>query len=126
MRLLVFILALLAGAKIWFQESEFRGGVEDAIVAAYRERAAEACRKAPAPALRADRKSGVAADWSHPSEIALAAGNRSVAVGLWQTDHPQWNARFRNPVLVLGPADPSLGVVCKFDVLTGLASLEPA
>lgn len=124
MRLLVLALALLAGSKVWFQESVFRAGAEEAIVAAYRDRAADACRKSPPITTRGTTRAGQTIDWTRPQSITLSAGNRTVAVGLWQVDHPLWNARFRNPYLVLTPADPNAGLVCKFDVLSGEAGLE--
>lgn len=124
MRLLVIALALLAGSKVWFQESLFRAGAEDAIVAAYRDRAVEACRKSPPLAARGTSRAGQTLDWTRTQSITLSAGNRSVDVGLWQVDHPLWNARYRNPYLVLTPADPNAGLVCKFDVLSGEAGLE--
>lgn len=124
MRLLVLALALLAGSKVWFQESQFRAGAEAAIVAAYRGRAVEACSKAPALAAQGYARSVLAVDWTRPSEVSLSAGNRSVPVQFWQFEHPLWNARFKNPYLILTPPDQQAGLVCKFDVLSGEAGLE--
>ena len=86
--------------------------------------AVEACRKSPPLAARGIPRAGQTLDWTRTQSITLSAGNRSVDVGLWQVDHPLWNARYRNPYLVLTPADPHAGLVCKFDVLSGEAGLE--
>ena len=120
MRLLVLALALIAGAKIWFQDSLFRAGAEEALVAAYQARAVEACRKAAATG-EAGLAGSQARDWGR-AEITMSAGNRNLPVHLWQTDHPSWNARFRDPQLVLKPGgSDTRAPVCTFDVLTGEA-----
>ena len=45
MRAVVMILALLAGLKIWAHDQMFRSGAEEALIAAYRERAIAACQR---------------------------------------------------------------------------------
>ena len=45
MRAVVMILALLAGLKIWAHDRMFRSGAEEALIAAYRERAIAACQR---------------------------------------------------------------------------------
>ena len=45
MRAFVLLLALLAGLKIWASEQLFRSAAEEALVAAYRDRAVAACQK---------------------------------------------------------------------------------
>lgn len=45
MRALILALALLAAGKIWFQDTLYRTATEDALVAAYRAPAAEACTR---------------------------------------------------------------------------------
>lgn len=123
MRLVVLALALLAGAKVWYQDSLFRSGAEEALVAAYRTQAIEACRKEPQRDARGETLAAFTVDWAHPSSIHMSSGSRTVPVHLWELDHPKWNARFRNPNLVLASGDRHSGLVCAFDVLTGQASL---
>ena len=126
MRLLVLALALAAGAKIWFQDSLFRNGAEEAILAAYRMRAIDACQALPQRDGRGETLAAFTVNWSHTATIRMAAGNPHLPVPFWQPDHPQWNARFRNPQLVLASSDRHSGLQCFFDVVAGRAILEPS
>ncbi len=123
MRVLMLALALLAGLKIWAQDSVYRTATEQALISAYRDRAIEACRKLPA---RADglRAVGVASGsiWSDPASVELAIGNRNVSVYLWEIDNPQWEARNKSPYLVLAPAD-NESVSCAYDSVAGTAEV---
>lgn len=109
MRALVIALALLAAAKVWIQDSVFRAAAEDAIMLAYRARAADACATLSA------------SDWSTGVDSRVAVGNPALDVHLWELDHALWNARFRQPYLVLTAPAPSRS--CTYDILAGTASL---
>jgi hypothetical protein len=110
MRPLVLFLALLVILKVWVQDSVFRTAAEDAIMLAYRARAADACASLDP------------ADWSTGVESRLTVGNPALDVKLWQFDHALWNARFRQPFLVLTPPAPS--PMCTYDILAGTAALQ--
>ena len=45
MKAIVILLALLASAKLGYQEYLFRGATRDALIGAYREHAVQACQK---------------------------------------------------------------------------------
>ena len=124
MRLFVLLLALAAGTKIWFQDSLFRTGAEEAIVAAYRDRAITSCQRLPQRDSRGETLATFTVNWSHTAAVEMSAGNRHLPVHLWQADHPLWNARFRNPHLVLTSADRHSGLRCFYDVVAGQAVLE--
>lgn len=113
---LILALAVLAGLKIWVQESAYRTATEEAIVQAYRARAADACRGA---SQSMPQISTVDADWSSGAEPRVTVGNRAVPVHIWQFDHELWNARFRQPYLVLSSPGPALS--CTYDILAGTA-----
>ena len=118
MRALILTLAVLAGIKIWVHERAYRTATEDAIVHAYRIRAAEACAgatRSAMPPVAAD------ADWTSGSEPRLAIGDPALPVHIWQFDHELWNARFRQPYLVLSAPVPALS--CTYDILAGTASI---
>src|ERR1700752_3701000 len=97
MRAIVILLALLAAAKLGYQEYLFRSATRDAIIGAYKEHAAQACQN--------DARShgfGLGPQaWANPKAIRLVIGKSSLDVYPWQTDHAQWNARYRNPYLFL-------------------------
>ncbi len=118
MRALVLALALLAAAKIWVQDSFYRFATEEALVSAYRARAAIACASL-APASTASASDP---DWATRAEPRLSVGNPALRVHLWQFDHEQWNARFRQPYLVLSAGNP--GVACTYDILAGTAEIS--
>lgn len=114
MRTLVLALAVLAGLKVWYQDTVFRQAAEVALSAAYRLPAIAACQKL--------RQAGDV-DWQSLKSLHLVAGNRDLPVYFWQVDHVLWNARFKNPFLVLEPESASGQVVCTYDVASGQAEL---
>lgn len=114
MKAVVFLLALLAAIKIGSSEYLFRSSARDIIVAAYRERAIQACQRDSRTAL-----DGAAASvtWSKPADVRLAIGKSGIDVYLWQLDHHLWNARYRNPYLVLTVSEKATSLVCEYDVV---------
>lgn len=120
MRALVLALALLAALKIWAHESAYRAATEEAIVAAYRVRAAEACaRVSPLATVSSDHG---ALGWASGAAPRIAVGNPALPVYLWQIDHELWNARFRQPYLIFG--DHAGGFSCTYDILAGTAEVS--
>ncbi len=89
-----------------------------ALVAAYRVRAAQACAASPSPApVPAD---AAAIDWSKDDEARVTIGNSSVAVHFWQFDNELWDARFRQPFLILSGGN---GLSCAYDLLADTAEI---
>jgi hypothetical protein len=120
MRAFVLALALLAALKIWIQDSAFRQASEQALVAAYRDRAVTACRKEPQKSPISSELAAFATNWASNTEIHLSAGNNAVSVHLWQIDHELWNARYRNLYLMLT----SRGLTCAYDIAAGTAEIS--
>ena len=120
MRTVVVLLALLASAKLGYQEYLFRAATQDAIVEAYKEHAARACQK--------DARSlslGLGAQaWSSPGAIRLVIGKATLDVYPWQVDHAMWNARYRNPYLFLTTGPRSERVSCEYDIVNAAASVS--
>lgn len=119
MRVIVLALALLAALKIWVQDGAYRAATEDAIVAAYRAPAAEAC--AEASRLSAAPAGQGAVGWAASPTSRLAIGDPALTVRLWQVDHEDWNARFRQLYLVFGGGD--AGLSCSYDLIAGKAKV---
>ena len=120
MRAVVILLALLASAKLGYQEYLFRAATQDAIVGAYKEHAAQACQK-DARSL----KLGLGAQaWSSPGTIKLVIGKSAHDVYPWQVDHAMWNARYRNPYLFLTAGPRSERVLCEYDIVNAAASVS--
>ena len=116
MRALVFALAVLAGCKVWYQDSVYREAAEAAVASAYRLPAAAACQR-----LRVSPS----VDWNALASLHLVAGNRDIAVRFWQVDHALWNARFKNPYLVLTAGNSGGRAICTYDIASGQAALSP-
>jgi hypothetical protein len=123
MRVVVIVLAVLAGAKLLAQELIARSAMEEALIAAYRDRAVEACQNAASKDLRAAPLAGVRTGWTKPSEIRLAIGRRDLEVKIWDLDNALWPERFKHPLLVVVPPEGLAGLVCEFDVTLGQAAL---
>jgi hypothetical protein len=120
MRTVVIFLVLLAAAKLGYQEHLFRAATRDAILGAYKEHAVQACQS--------DSKSrsfGVSAlAWASPPSIKLVIGNKSLDVYPWQFDHALWNARYRNPYLLLTAGERSGAVRCEYDIVNAAAAVS--
>lgn len=121
MRVLVLALALLAALKIWVQDGAYRAAAEDAIVAAYRAPAAEACAEASRLSPSAAPAGQGAVGWAASPTSRLAIGDPTLTVRLWQVDHGDWHARFRQLYLVLGGGD--AGLSCSYDLSAGKAKV---
>lgn len=117
---MVLALALLAALKIWAHESAYRTATEDAIVAAYRASAAEACaRVSPFATVSSDHG---ALGWATSTAPRVAVGNPDLRVYLWEIDHELWNARFRQAYLILGGGPE--GFSCTYDIMAGTAEVS--
>ena len=140
MRVLVLILAALAGIKIWASNQIYRSAAEEVIVAAYRDRAIAACQRDAGPkdaALPRDAKAGAslahaqqahtlaAQGWANPASIRLVIGRRGsdVNVNVWDMDTANWQARYEQAYLVLASADPAIKTACEYDVTANHATL---
>jgi hypothetical protein len=119
MKAIVVLLAILAALKVGVREQLFRTSSQDVIVAAYRERAADACQREPKSQVLGIETKG----WSKASEARVAIGKNDVGVFLWQVDDELWNARFRNPYLYLSTTARTGKFGCEYDIVKGAASV---
>jgi hypothetical protein len=120
MRAFVILLLLLAAGKLGFQEYLFRAATRDAVLEAYKQHAVEACQR--------DARSlslGVGAQaWANPRAVQLVIGKRALDVYPWQVDHANWNARYRNPYLLLTTGPRTGTVSCDYYILNASASVS--
>jgi hypothetical protein len=120
MRTFVYLLALLAVVKIVYSEYVFRTTVGDAVIAAYRGEASEACG-------RDSRSLGLAVApdaWQRASDIRIVVGNTDVTAMPWQIGTPEWRARYRNVHLRLAVEATRREVVCDYDIVSRSATVE--
>ncbi len=124
MRSVVIVLAVLAGLKVWSQDHLYRSAMNDALVVAYRDRAAQTCFEATDPSAfaRATKIAGEATNpWaSNTRAPEITIGNPATDVAFWDVDNPLWDVRFRHPHILLGAADKG---PCSFNVVAGVARL---
>ena len=114
MKAIVYLLALFAAIKIGSAEYLFRTSARDVIIAAYKERAVHACQRDSRTALDG---TAAASSWAKPADVQLSIGKSGLDVQLWQVDHHLWNARYRNPYLVLTVSEKAASLVCEYDVV---------
>jgi hypothetical protein len=122
MKAVILVLGLLAAVKIGVAEYLFRAATRDVIVAAYKERAVDACRRDAGK----DGKgaAGAVAQWSKAADIRLVIGKSELDVYPWQIDHHLWHARYRNPYLLLSAATSGGALVCEYDVVHNAALIH--
>lgn len=118
LKVVVAVLAVLAGAKLWAQDRLYRDGAEEALLQAYRDRAIAACQSAPPEAISASSMPL----WTQPASVELVIGRADVDVRIWQLDSERWPARFRHPHVVLTLDDRERAApTCHYDVIEGRA-----
>jgi hypothetical protein len=120
MRAFVLALALLAALKIWAQDTSFRNAAEQALVAAYRDRAVTACRKEPQKSRISPELAAFATDWSNGVEVHLSAKGSTFRFG--QFGEELWNAPPKTLLLVLTSG--AVGLTCTFDLAAGTAEIS--
>lgn len=120
MKAIAIVLALLAAAKFGYQEYLFRIATRDAMIGAYKEHAVQACQR--------DTKGhnfGVSPQaWASPKSIKLVIGKSSLDVYPWQIDDAKWNARYRNPYLLLTTELRAGAIACEYDIINAAASIS--
>lgn len=119
MRVLVVLLAVLAALKIGLQDHTYRFAANEALIAAYRTRAAAACLASSRFAAAAEPGRAVA--WADTEEPRVVIGKAGVPVQFWEFDHELWDARFRHAYLVLGGAG---SATCTYDMLADRAEIS--
>lgn len=120
---IVLLLALAATAKVGIKEYLFHTSSAEVIAAAYRDRAADACRH---NARALDYGLNVANAFTDDATSSVVIGKADSDVYLWQTDHPKWDARYRNPYLQLAtPNRAGTGtVICEYDIVNVRSALR--
>lgn len=119
----VLVLALAATTKVGIKEYLFHTSSSEVIAAAYRDRAADACRL---NARAGDFGLNVANSFTDDAFSSVIIGKPDLDVYLWQTDHPKWDARYRNPYLQLATQNRagSGTIVCEYDIVNARTSLR--
>ncbi len=109
MRVILFLLIVLAVGKIGMQSYIRQQSAKDTIINAYRDHALAACRQ----------YTGATDTANNPASIKLVIGKEELNVRLWQTSHRKWSARYQDPVIVIATQGTNERVVCEYDINTG-------
>ena len=120
MRLLVLVLLLFAVGKFGVHDYLYRSATEEALVAAYGQRAIDACRgEATLRGLSAAAQAPAAT-----GDLRLLIGKPDMDVALWDFGNRNWNKRYRTPYLQITLGSGLGRVTCAYDVMqnTTLAS----
>jgi hypothetical protein len=118
MRILVFVLVLLALGKIGMQQYLVDQAKSEVIIAAYRDRAVGACTEA---ATR--KRFPFSPLWARATSVRLVIGRANLDVPLWQVDNALWQARYKNPYLLVTMSENPRKIFCEFDIVQGSASV---
>ena len=117
MRTFAYALALLAAAKFGGQEYFHRTATEEALIAAYRDRAVEACRgDARARGLLTE-------SIERAGDVRLVIGKNDVDVRLWDISNSLWATRYRAPYLQLRLGAGKSGLGCEYDITHQVAMI---
>jgi hypothetical protein len=123
MRAVVIILALLVAAKVWTQDKLHQEAANEALLAAYKLHAEAACIARPQTDARGMPVAVGSVNWKQPETAEVMLGNPRLSVPVWQFENPQWDARYKNPVVRLTIGDRFSRLACDYDVMTGKAEL---
>lgn len=119
MRKVVMVFAAAAAAKVWTQDRFYRSVMQDALVQAYRERAAQLCQKES----QKPGKATLSSAWLSGSTAEVTIGAPGMDVAVWDLENPLWDVRFRHPHLVL-TASGGTKTRCTYDLAVGLVNVS--
>jgi hypothetical protein len=123
MRKLVILVLILAAAKVGYQEYLFRAATREVIVSTFQERALQVCQRHTKASVVTAAGTAPVSAWNRPSSVSLMIGKTGPSVYLWQVNSTQWNARYRNPYLLIVAENSASGLACEYDILNGSAQV---
>ena len=116
----VIVLVALIALNFVYDEYLFRSAAHDVIVETFRTSAADACHS------NAQNQNITAshAAWRNPASLKLVIGKSNLDVYFWQIDSLMWNAKYKNPyMLIVADENPSY-ILCEYDILHRTASVQ--
>ena len=121
-KLVVFVLFLIA-AKFGYHEYLYRVATRDAIVGMVQERALQQCQRHAKLSVVTPTGAAPTNAWSRPASVSLRIGKTGLDVYPWQINSAQWNARYRNPYLLIVAEPTATSLMCEYDILNGSAQV---
>ena len=121
-KLVILVLALIA-AKLGYQDYLFRASTREVIVNTFQERALQQCQRHAKASVVTPNGVAPANAWTRPASVSLMIGKAGVDVHPWQINSTQWNARYRNPYLLIIAERSAASLACEYDILNGSAQV---
>jgi hypothetical protein len=120
MRSLVLIVGLLAAGKVGYQEYVERAALTDALLNTYRQDATEACER------EAEHRNFSVAyrSWAVPTEIGISLGRSSDKEPYWQIGETLLGPTERDPYVVIVAHQEPYRIVCDYDIVRQLATIN--
>lgn len=123
MRKLVVLVVCLIAVKLGYQDYLFRASAREVIVSTFQDRALQVCQRHAKASVVTPAGVASTASWSRPASVSLMIGKSGLDVWLWQVNSQQWNARYRNPYLLIVAERSSASLACEYDILNGSAQV---
>jgi len=115
----IAVVALFA-ANFAYDQYLFRAAAHDVIVETFQARAADACYSN----AKTQNINGSITAWRNPASMKLVIGKSNLDVYFWQIDSAMWNAKYKNPYMLLVADDNPSYVLCEYDILHRRASVH--
>lgn len=113
MRRLALVIAILAAAKLGYQEYIYRGAVTETLLTAYRQDAIESCRKEAAR-----RNLSVSyVSWEKPAEVGLVVGKSAPGAGMMRFAEALMSPDASVPYIVITARKQPFQILCEFDLV---------
>jgi hypothetical protein len=120
MRSLVLLVGLLAAGKVGYQEYVERTALTEVLLNTYRQDATEACGR------EAEHRNFSVAyrSWSAPKEIGISLGRSSDNEPYWQIGEALLGPAERDPYVVIVARQDPYRIVCDYDIVRQLATIN--
>jgi hypothetical protein len=120
MRGIVLIVGLLAATKVGYQEYAERSALTEVLLNTYRQDATESCRR------EAQQRNFRMPDWawSAPKDIHISIGRSGDSEPYWQLGSALMSTAPRDPFVVLVADKDPFEIVCDYDIVRQLATIN--
>ena len=120
MRSLVLMVGLLAAGKVGYQEYVERSALTEVLLNTYRQDATESCvREAHHRNFAVPYRS-----WSEPEAISISLGRSSDSEPYWQIGETLLGPAERDPYVVIVAREEPYRIVCDYDIVRQLATIN--
>ena len=116
----VIVVVALVGANLAYNQYLFRTAAHDVIIETFQASAADACHSN----AQSQKINGSLAGWRNPASLKLVIGKSNLDVYFWQVDSVMWNAKYKNPYMLLVADENPSYVLCEYDILHRRASVH--